>query len=90
MKWRLNKPNQKYVSNNSNILKKFGNDYDIIFNNGDFTMLYKNKNYNVLIDHDLDKYVDKKEFDYIFGYRLFDSSLSAIEFKKDLIMSDVF
>ena len=90
MEWRLNKPNQDYININNNILKSFDNNYDIIFNNSDFDILDKNKNYNILIDHNFDKYIDKKEFDYIFGYRLFDSSLKGIEFKKDLIMSDVF
>ena len=31
-----------------------------------------------------------KQFGYIFGYRLFRASLEGVEFKKDLIMSDVF
>ena len=56
----------------------------------DFANLDKDKKYNLLLDHSLDKYLDKKEFDYIFGYRLFDTSLEGVEFKKDLLMSDVF
>ena len=90
IEWRLSKPNQKYSRKNNNILKKFDNNFDIVFNGLDFSMLDKIYEYNLLLDHDLDKYLDRKEFDYIFGYRLFDSSLTGIDFKKDLLMSDVF
>lgn len=88
--WRLRKPNQKYFRKNNNILKEFENNLDIVFNGVDFSNLDRGKKYNLLLDHSLDEYLDKKEFDYIFGYRLFDTSLDGVEFKKDLIMSDVF
>lgn len=90
IEWRLNKPNQEYIKKNNNILKKFDENFDIVFNGLDFSILDKNGEYNLLLDHELDKHLDKKQFDYIFGYRLFDQSLSGISFKKDLIMSDVF
>lgn len=88
--WRLNKPNKEYIRKNNNILKKFDENCDIVFNGLDFSILDKNGEYNLLLDHELDKHLDKKQFDYIFGYRLFDTSLAGIEFKKDLLMSDVF
>ncbi|WP_417333245.1 GNAT family N-acetyltransferase [Halarcobacter sp.] len=88
--WRLRKPNQNYFKNNNNILKEFEDNIDIVFNAIDFSNLEKEKKYNLLLDHSLDKYLDKKEFDYIFGYRFFDNSLKDVEFKKDLIVSDVF
>ncbi|MDX9900842.1 MAG: GNAT family N-acetyltransferase [Aliarcobacter sp.] len=90
LEWRLNKPNQKYFKKNNNILKEFEGNFDIVSNGVDFSNLDRDKKYNLLLDHSLDKNLDKKEFDYIFGYRLFDTSLAGIEFKKDLIMSDVF
>ncbi|MDD3597877.1 GNAT family N-acetyltransferase [Sulfuricurvum sp.] len=90
IEWRLNKPNKEYIRKNNNILKKFDGNFDIVFNGSDFSMLDKNYEYNLLLDHELDKYEDKKQFDYIFGYKLFDSTLAGIEFKKDLLMSDVF
>lgn len=90
IEWRLSKPNQKYSKKNNNILKEFDSNMDIVYNGIDFANLDKDKKYNLLLDHSLDKYLDKKEFDYIFGYRLFDTSLEGVEFKKDLIMSDVF
>lgn len=90
IEWRLNKPNQEYTQQENNILKKFGNEYDIVFSSGDFSTLEKDGQYNLLLDHNLDKHLDKKEFEYIFGYRIFDQSLSGVSFKKDLIMSDVF
>jgi len=90
LEWRLNKPNQNYLRKNNNILKEFESNYDIVFNGVDFSNLEKNKEYNLLLDHELDKYIDKKQFDYIFGYKLFDPTLLGIEFKKDLLMSDVF
>lgn len=88
--WRLKKPNQEYIRKGNNILKKFDDSCDIVFNGLDFSILDKNGEYNLLLDHELDKHLDKKQFDYIFGYRLFDTSLAGIEFKKDLLMSDVF
>jgi acyl dehydratase len=90
IEWRLSKPNQNYFKKSNNILKNFEDNCDIIFNGIDFSNLDNDKKYNLLIDHSLNKYLDKKEFDYIFGYRLFDTSLEGVEFKKDLIMSDVF
>lgn len=90
LEWRLNKPNQNYFKKNNNILKEFEGNFDIVFNGVNFANLDRDKKYNLLLDHSLDKYLDKKQFDYIFGYRLFDTSLEDVEFKKDLIMSDVF
>jgi len=90
MEWRLAKPNQNYFKKSNNILKNFEDNCDIIFNGIDFSNLDNDKKYNLLIDHSLNKYLDKKEFDYIFGYRLFDTSFNGVSFKKDLIMSDVF
>ena len=89
IEWRLSKPNQNYFKKN-NILKEFEGNFDIVFNGFDFSNLDRDKKYNLLLDHSLDKHLDKKEFDYIFGYRLFDTSLEGVEFKKDLLMSDVF
>lgn len=90
IEWRLTKPNQNYFKKNNNILKEFEGNFDVVFNGVDFSNLDRDKKYNLLLDHSLDKYLDNKQFDYIFGYRLFDTSLEGIEFKKDLIMSDVF
>ncbi|MDS1369865.1 GNAT family N-acetyltransferase [Aliarcobacter butzleri] len=90
LEWRLNKPNQNYFKKDNNIIKDFDGNFDIVYNSFNFFNLEKDKKYNLLLKHNLDKYLDKKEFDYIFGYRLFDTSLEGIEFKKDLIMSDVF
>lgn len=90
LEWRLNKPNQNYFKKDNNIIKDFDGNFDIVYNSLNFFNLEKDKKYNLLLNHNLDKYLDKKEFDYIFGYRLFDTSLEGIEFKKDLIMSDVF
>lgn len=90
LEWRLNKPNKNYFRKNNNILKEFDGKYDIVFNSVEFSSLEKDKEYNILLDYELDKHIDKKQFDYIFGYKLFDSTLEGISFKKDLIMSDVF
>jgi len=90
IEWRLGKPSQNYFRKANNILKEFEGSFDIVFNGFDFSNLDRGKKYNLLLDHGLDKNLDKKEVDYIFGYKLFDISLENIEFKKDLIMSDVF
>lgn len=90
IEWRLNKPNRKYIKNNKNIFKIYDKDLDLVFNSYEFSMLDKNKKFNLLMEHELDKHLEKKQFDYIFGYKIFDSSLRGIKFKKDLIISDVF
>lgn len=87
--WRLNKPSQECFRKGNNILKKFEDEVDILFNSFDFSSLDKNSKYNLLVKSDV-KHIDKKQFDYIFGYKIFDTSLEGIEFKKDLIISDVF
>jgi acyl dehydratase len=90
LKWRLDKPSQEYIQQEHNIYKKFGDELDIVFNKGDFSDLKQSMEYNILLNEKSDEYVEKKQFDYIFGYRLFDKSLSGIDFKKDLLMSDIF
>ncbi len=90
MIWRLNKPHQNYFTKGDNIIKSFDTDFDIIFSGSDYSILDENNKYNLLIDNKLDQYLDKKQFDYIFGYKLFDTTLKGIDFKKDLIISDVF
>ena len=90
IEWRLSKPNQKYIKNDNSIVKQFNNEFDIVFDSGNYSSLDSDKEYNILLDRDLDKFIDKKEFDYIFGYRIFDETLENINFKKDLILSDVF
>jgi hypothetical protein len=90
LKWRLSKPNQEYIRKDNNILKKFGNKYDVIFRGRIIENFDEEKEYNVLICENFDKFLDKKQFDYIFGYKVFDDSIGDIDFKKDLIMSDIF
>lgn len=86
--WRLNKPGCSYFRNGSNILKKFDNKVDIVFSGINFSTLDRNGRYNLLLPVGLT--IGNKEFDYIFGHKLFDHSLSGLDFKKDLIMSDIF
>lgn len=88
LNWRLNKPGCSYFRNGSNILKKFDDKVDIVFSGTNFSTLDRNGRYNLLLPIGLT--IGNKEFDYIFGYKLFDHSLSGLDFKKDLIMSDIF
>jgi len=91
LEWRLNKPQKKYIKNGENILKIYNNEYDIVFDSGDYTKLDNTKQYNILLDRDFDKFIEKKEFNYIFGYKFFnDDDVVNNEFKIDLLMSDVF
>jgi len=90
LNWRLSKPNQKYNKYQNNILKNHGDDFDIVFYNNDSIGLDMDASYNILISTNLDMFTDKKQFEYIFGYRLFNTALDGVTFKKDLIMSDVF
>jgi len=88
--WRMNKPSQQYIEHKNYILKKFGAEFDVVFSDDDFNDIDDNFEYNILLSSDSGDYIDKKQFDYTLGYRLFDDSLNTIGFKKDLIMSDVF
>jgi acyl dehydratase len=90
MDWRLSKPGVNYSKALNNVLKQYEDDFDILFNGADFYPLQRDKNYNILINEERQKYQDKKVFDYIFGYKIFDPLLEGVNFKKDLIMSDVF
>ena len=90
LQWRLNKPNQEYIKRDKNILKKFGNEFDIVYSCGNFKTLDASLEYNILITQEFNKFIKQKKFKYIFGYRLFDNSLKGLSLKKDLIMSDVF
>lgn len=88
LNWRLNKPGCSYFRNGSNILKKFDDKVDIVFSGTNFSTLDRNGRYNLLLP--IGFTIGNKEFDYIFGYKLFDFSLNGVDFKKDLIMSDIF
>ena len=90
LRWRLNKPNCDYFKEGGHILKEFGCSIDIVFRGINFDTLDKGKKYNLLLADDSGKYLANKEFDYAFGYKIFDPSFNNINFKKDLIMSDVF
>ncbi len=90
LQWRLKKPNQHYFYKGNTILKKIGDTLDIIYTDNDFSKLGNEHKYNLLIDKEFNQYLNKKNFDYTFGYRLFDPTLEGVEFIKDLIMSDVF
>lgn len=88
LKWRLSKPGQEYFMDGKNILKEFGNECDVVFWENEFSSLSKDKLYNLLFEK-LDL-IANSDIEYCFGYKLFDDSFSGINFKKDLIMSDVF
>ncbi|QCD44011.1 GNAT family N-acetyltransferase [Campylobacter mucosalis] len=89
LKWRLSKPLQTYFYQGDNILKKFNNEFDIVFANDNFDKLEKNAIYNILISSDISPLKECYKT-YYFGYKIFDNSLKNIEIKKDLLMSDVF
>lgn len=89
--WRLSKPSQTYYVKDGTILKDFKNCQDVVFISEGFERnLEEQKQYNVLIDADINDFRDAMVFEYQFGFRLFDEGLRGIGFKKDLLMSDVF
>ncbi len=89
LKWRLSKPNQEYIKKDYFVLKKFDDAFDIVYHEFNFLDIEKENYYNLLVDES-DGYQNEKEFEYLFGYKIFDDKLIGFEFKKDLIMSDVF
>jgi len=89
LKWRLSKPKQRYIKKENLILKKFGSDYDMVFYGDSSFELEENLNYHLFVD-DNGEYENKKVFDYTFGYKIFDENFIGFNFKKDLIMSDIF
>jgi len=87
--WRLSKPKQVYIEKDCCVLKKFDDTFDIVYHEFDFLEIEKESYYNILVDESAG-YQNEKEFEYLFGYKIFDDQLTNFEFKKDLIMSDVF
>ena len=43
----MSKPSQNYFYNGKNILKKFNDEYDVVFADGDFVQLDKDKRYKL-------------------------------------------
>ena len=86
LKWRLTKPGLSYIDRQGVIIKDYDISKDIVFLNHRYEeVLNDNEIYNVLIDGSIDDFWEYKAFDYPFGYRILDEN-----FKKDLLMSDVF
>jgi len=93
LKWRLNKPNHEYININNNLIyKKYGDEIDIVYSDGDFQNLDEDLKikYNILINNNTNQFINKKSFNYVFGYKFFDDSLLDRDLKKDLIISDIF
>lgn|SRR3990167_6267844 len=89
--WRLSKPGQYYEKYGGSIIKKYNDDYDILYLDKDFEhTLPHHYQYNILIDHHMDDLEHQKIHEYQFGYRLFSDELISSYFKKDMLMSDVF
>lgn len=89
LEWRLSKPNTNYIRTGDLILKKFGSGSDIVVHNYDFSKLEEEGYYHILID-ELDPCQGESLFDYVFGYKIFDNKLVDFNFKKDLVLSDIF
>jgi hypothetical protein len=91
LKWRLSKPNCKYDQKSTVILKEFGKNKDIVYMEKGFENdLLVGQKYNFLVDGKWEKLISEDAITYQFGYKLFDKRLEPIDFKKDLILSDVF
>jgi hypothetical protein len=89
--WRLAKPGAEYSRVRGSIVKKYHPYDDLVFAS---VNLYQrplpDDRFNVLVDGSAAELRKHHVFDYPFGYKVFDDSLGATQFKKDLLMSDVF
>lgn len=90
-KWRLSKPGLKYSCQDGLVTKPFNGGFDILYFNGDCDLLVQNEAYNILTTTDV--CLDNIEITpYIFGYKFLNEGFKKnnIDFKVDLIMSDIF
>ena len=88
-KWRLSKPEIQYDFHGGNVTKKFGDCIDLLYFNGNCSLLGSQNVYNIITK--LELCTDNVEcVPYVFGYKLLDNKLKNKTFKVDLIMSDVF
>ncbi len=88
--WRLSKPKMIYNVSEDIILKNHNNSFDIVYHQGDFSSLEDGIFYNIFLEKDkIINQVDEN-FDYNFGYRIFNSEFNEINFNTSLILSDVF
>ena len=87
--WRMSK--SAYIQERGMVFKEFGNQIDIVLFSDEYkTILDSEKEYNLLVDQSIVEqlsYQSKKE--YQFGYYMIDKECQ-MEFKKELILSDVF
>jgi hypothetical protein len=89
--WRMSKPHQEYADFGSVVTKVFNDDEDIVFidqirNDSSFDT----QKFNILVDASVDDLKPHSVFSYQFGYLPLTESVIDLDFKKDLIMSDVF
>jgi len=90
-RWRTSKPDAQYVQSESLIYKCHNRYKDIVYiSDGYIDSLESDAQYYVLCDGSISDLRDNKEFDYPFGYRIFDDECKEFVIKKDLIMSDIF
>jgi GNAT superfamily N-acetyltransferase len=88
--WRMKKPNYDYHIEGSNITKKFGNNYDIVFLNNFKDFEKKDNKIELLLDSSINDLKKFKKHDYQFGYLPVNKNFDKFEVKKDMILSDIF
>jgi len=90
-KWRLSKPGCDYYQQGKSILKNYGDEIDLVYLGSDVEEALAEDNvYNVLIPSAETQFESKKLFDYQFGYKILSEKWNELNFKVDLILSDVF
>ena len=87
----MSKPGVEYVDRGEVILKKFEQNYDLVYvGKGFIDRLIEGEKYNILIDGINQDFRDSSLFGYQLGYKVISNSMVDPEFKRNMLMSDVF
>jgi hypothetical protein len=91
LQWRLSKPDHQYTQFGKTVVKKFQDSFDIVYLGDDYMQeLADRYKYNLLIDKQISDLMNYKTIEYRYGYRHFNDDIKNLNFKKDLLISDIF
>lgn len=91
LNWRLQKPGSSYFKISDSILKRFRGGLDLVYRGIDIDSLDNDLSFSMLVNKKNKEIESVSEgFDYAFGYRFLNNKYLGVDFKLDLLLSDVF